>query len=69
MRFDPMSVRPIPGKGQGIFSAVPTETESQTKERLTREETERLLARRAQLKEEIAELQAKLNAIEEGETE
>jgi hypothetical protein len=37
MGFDYMSVRPIQGKGNRFFSAIPSETESQKKEREAKE--------------------------------
>ena len=60
MGFDPMTVRPVQGKGQRFFSAVPSETAEARAERETREAEEQRQRDIARLKEEIAERQARL---------
>ena len=62
--FDPMSVRPIKGKGQRFVTAIPSETEDQREERLAREKeqakTEKinnLCSKRDGIIAEIADLQ------------
>ena len=63
MGFDAMTVRPISGKGDRWFSAVPSETESAKAERLAREAAAKWLAEIDQLTKEIAERQTRLAAI------
>jgi hypothetical protein len=63
MGFDYATVRPIGGKGQRFFSAVPNETETQRAERLTREASERRQAEIATLTAEIEEWQRRLEAL------
>jgi len=65
MGFDHMTVQPIEGRGGWFFSAVPSETEEQKKERLAREEKERREARTKQLEKEIAERQTELDTLKE----
>lgn len=60
MDFDYMTVRPISGKGQRFFSAIPSETESQRIERTNREAEEKKLAEIASVKKEINKLKARL---------
>lgn len=60
MGFDYMTVRPIQGKGNRFFSAVPTENETQREERLKREAEEKRLLEIKRLEREIAELQAQM---------
>lgn len=60
--FDSMSVRPIQGKGQRFFTAVPSETDNQKGERLQREEAEK---RQAQIVEHEAAIQKHQRALAE----
>jgi hypothetical protein len=60
MGFDHMTVRPVQGKGQRFFSAVPSETAEARAEREMREAEEQRQRDIARLKEEIAERQARL---------
>jgi hypothetical protein len=66
MGFDYMTVRPIDGKGQCFFSAVPTENETQKGERLKREAEEKRLSEIKRLEDEIKERQARLSEYREG---
>lgn len=59
MGFDAMSVEPT-GDGDRIFTAVPTETEPQRKERLEMERRENIVTSIAQMENNIAELQEKV---------
>src|SRR4051812_32181549 len=63
MGFDHMTVRPISGKGDRFFTAVPSENETQRDERQAREEAAARVARIASLEAEIAERQARLAAL------
>lgn len=63
MGFDGDTVRPINGKGDRFFSAVPSETESQREERLAKQAEEKRLADIATLTAEIEERQNKLAAL------
>jgi hypothetical protein len=63
MGFDYMTVRPIPGKGERYFSAVPSETAEQKTERLAREVMEKRQAAITRLTAEIADRQAKLDEL------
>lgn len=60
MGFDHMTVKPILGKGNLFFSAVPSENETQRAERLAREDEEKKRAEIKRLETEVAEAQAKL---------
>ncbi len=51
--FDSMTVRPIQGKGQRFFTAVPNETEEAQEERLAIEAQERRVADISKLEAEI----------------
>lgn len=64
MGFDFMTVRPIQGKGTRFFSAVPSETEDQKKDRLAKEAEEKRQEEITRLKSEIKERQDKLTALE-----
>ena len=64
MGFNYMTVRPIDGKGQRFFSAVPTENETQRKERLKREAEEKRLSEIKRLEDEIKERQTQLDEIQ-----
>ena len=61
--FDYMTVRPINGKGNRFFTAVPSETEGQRKEREQREETEAKAERIKKLKDEIVEREKELKDL------
>ena len=62
MGFDHMTVRPVDGKGQRFFSAVPSETEDARQERLARETEATRQQEIERLEAEIAERQQKLDA-------
>lgn len=63
MGFDSDTVRPVDGKGTRFFTAVPSETEDQRKERLAKQAEEKRLADIATLTTEIEERQQKLAAL------
>jgi hypothetical protein len=65
MGFDGMSVRPISGKGQKFFSAIPSETDEAKAERLEREAAEARVAERDALQVEIARCQKRLAELDE----
>ena len=60
MGFDGDTVRPINGRGSRYFTAIPSETESQREERLTKLAEEKRQADIATLTSEIEERQQKL---------
>lgn len=60
MGFDWQTVRPVQGKGQLVFSAIPSETPEQRKERLAKEAEERRATRRAEIRGQIETLQEEL---------
>lgn len=62
--FDYLTVRPIAGKGQRFFSAIPSESEEARKERLEREAQEKRQRDIERLKEEIAEREKQLTALQ-----
>jgi len=64
MGFDYMTVRPVAGKSQRFFTAVPSETEAQCTERLAREAEEKRQTEIIKLQTEISERQDKLAALE-----
>lgn len=64
MGFDSMTVSPIQGKGNRFFTAIPSETESQRKEREAKETEEKRLKRIAEIKQEIATKEQELNELE-----
>ncbi len=66
MGFDSTTVRPIPGKGDRFFTAVPSETHEAKVERVNRETLENQKREAARLREEIADRQRQLNLIESG---
>ena len=66
MGFDSTTVQPIPGKGSRFFSAVPSETDLQRAERLTREAEEKRLRELADVDAQIEALQAKRAALTGG---
>lgn len=61
--FDSMSVRPVDGKGMRFFTAIPTETAEQKKDREAREAEEARLAEISTLEAEIAERNERLAAL------
>lgn len=61
--FDYMTVRPVHGKGQRFFTAVPNETEEQKKERVKVEAAAKKKADIEMLETEIQWRQEKLNRI------
>lgn len=63
MGFDHMTVRPVDGKGQRFFTAVPNETESQREDRLKREAEDVRKREIARLTDGIADFQKKLAAL------
>lgn len=63
MGFDSDTVRPSSGRGDRFFTAVPSETESQRAERLTREAEEKRQKDMAALTAEIQERSQKLDAL------
>jgi hypothetical protein len=63
MGFDGDTVRPINGKGNRFFSAIPSETESQRDERLAKQAEEKRIADIATLTAEIEDRQAKLATL------
>jgi hypothetical protein len=63
MGFDSMTVQPIPGKGDRFFSAVPSETDIQRAERMTREAEEKRLRELAEVDKQIQALHAKRAAL------
>jgi len=66
MGFESMTVQPIQGKGTRFFSAIPSETEAQTIERVKKECEEIKAKRIEKIKDQIAKLQDELN-LEENE--
>lgn len=64
MGFDHMTVRPVEGKPSKFFSAVPNETQEQAMERKAKLVQEAKLIEVQRLKQEIAELQAKLEEMQ-----
>lgn len=64
MGFDSMTVQPSQ-KGDRFFSAVPSETEEQRTERMSRENEEKRLTGIKILKKEILERQTELKELEE----
>lgn len=63
MGFDWQTVRPVQGKGQRFFTAVPSETPGQRKEREASEEAQRRSIRRAEIRSEIETLQEELGKL------
>lgn len=64
MGFDHMTVRPIAGRGNRFFTAVPSETEDQRTARLAREAEQAKAAEIARLTAEIEERQQRLVALQ-----
>lgn len=65
MGFDSDTVRPVNGKGTRFFTAVPSETEDQRKERLAKQAEEKRQADITALTLEIDERQKKLVALKD----
>lgn len=63
MGFESMTVRPVSGKGQRFFTAIPTETAEARAEREAREAAEKREREIDRLKREIAEKQKQLEAL------
>ncbi len=63
MGFDGDTVRPINGKGNRFFTAIPSETESQREERIARQNEEKRKIEVERLTKEIDELSTKLNLL------
>ena len=66
MGFDSDTIKPIPGKGNRFFSAVPSETETQREERIKKEAKERRVRRVTEIKrveEEIDRLNNELKVL------
>ena len=63
MGFDGDTVRPINGKGNRFFSAIPSETESARSERLEKEAIAKKQENIKRLETEISDLQKKLSDI------
>jgi uncharacterized Fe-S cluster-containing radical SAM superfamily protein len=63
--FDYQTVRPISGKGQRFFTAIPSENEAQKEERLKREAIEKNLSEIKEIESKIEELQNRLKVIRE----
>ena len=63
MGFDSMSVRPISGKGQRFFTAVPNETPEARQERMDRDAEDKKAALIVKLAAEIAERQRLLDEL------
>ena len=61
--FDYTTVKPIGGKGQRFFSAVPSETDEARKERVEKEEAETRRLEIKSLKTEISDRQEKIEAL------
>jgi len=64
MGFDYMTVRPIAGKGQRFFSAIPSENEAQRAERMAREAEAARQQRMSELEKEISERIAELDKLQ-----
>ena len=64
MGFDSTTVRPIGGKGNRFFTAVPSETAAQRDERLVREQEDKRREEVHRLKMEIADRQGRLLVLE-----
>jgi beta-phosphoglucomutase-like phosphatase (HAD superfamily) len=61
--FDFMTVRPIQGKGQRFFSAVPTETKEQREERERKEKEEKRQGEILTIEQQITGLQKRLEEL------
>lgn len=63
MGFDPITVRPAPGKDERFFTAVPNETDEAKAARLEREAEAKRAGEIATLEAEIAERKARLATL------
>ena len=63
MGFDYMTVRPVNGKGTRYFTAVPSENETQRKERIEKEQREAKRLEVIELQKEIEQLTFKKNSL------
>ena len=63
MDFDGATVRPMQGKGQRFFTAIPRETDATRDERLAREASGKQAVEIATLEAEIAERKTRLAAL------
>lgn len=61
--FDYMTVKPISGKGQRFFTAIPSENEAQKEERLKKVVEEKRLSEIENIENQIAELQSRLTEL------
>ncbi|MCK9279202.1 MAG: hypothetical protein M0P71_01050 [Melioribacteraceae bacterium] len=66
LRFDPMSVRPIQGKGNKFFTAIPNETKEQKEERLKFESEQNKKEKIETLKKEIKDKEEELKELTNG---
>lgn len=64
MGFEPMTVQPMPGRGQRFFTAIPSEPDDQRIARLAREAENARYAEIAQLQQEIKERQERIAELE-----
>lgn len=64
MGFEPMTVRPVSGKGQRFFTAIPSETLDQRADRLAAEAETKRKAEVETLQAEITERQERLQKLE-----
>jgi hypothetical protein len=63
MGFDSDTVRPVSGKGNRFFTAIPSETDAARTERLAREQAEKRTAEIATLTDEITQREQRLAAL------
>lgn len=63
MGFDHMTVQPVNGKGNRLFTAIPSETETSREERLAKEKEAVRDAEIERLNQEIEERQKRLNEL------
>ena len=63
MGFDYVTVRPINGKGTRYFTAVPSENETQRKERIGKEQREAKRLKVIELQKDIEQLTFKKNSL------
>ena len=63
MGFDYLTVRPIEGKGNRFFTAIPSETEKQREEREANEAHEKKQKRINELRQEIADRETELKNL------
>lgn len=68
MGFDHLTVRPVHGKGQRFFTAVPSESDEARKERVTREKEERRKQDLQVAEYELKMAQEKVDLLREKQT-